>query len=87
MERGDGGEVGGNGCVAAGFCWGEFGAYRNPLCKVFVAPALPVFAVVVLGECGDELGLEHVDMCCEYTNAFIQNTLIFWCVTGWLGVF
>jgi hypothetical protein len=43
--------------------------------------------VVVLGERGDELGLEHVDMCCEYTNAFIQNTLIFWCVTGWLVVF
>ncbi|CAB5069336.1 unannotated protein [freshwater metagenome] len=78
MQCGDGGEVGCNGCVAAGFCWGEFGAYRYPLGKVFVSVAFPVFAVVVLAECCDELGLQDVDMGCEDTNAIIQNALIIW---------
>ena len=91
MQCGDGGEVGCNGCVAAGFCWGEFGAYRYPLGKVFVSVAFPVFSVVVLAECCDELGLQDVDMCCEDTNAIIQNALIFglviWPVTRWLFVF
>ena len=97
MQCWDGGEVGGNGCVPAGFCWGEFGAYGHPLGKVFVATALPVFSVVVLGECCDELCLQDVDMCCEDTNAIIKNTSVFWCVaifwlvtwpvTWWLVVF